>query len=106
MGFGVPVVATSVAVEGTELEDREDILVADEPEGFARALIDLYESEQLWTRLSENGIRKTRAFYSTEAAREKLEFLFSDAHLNCLERSAVLRQPEISLATAADAALY
>ena len=106
MGFGVPVVATSVAVEGTELQDREDILVADEPEDFARALIDLYESEQLWTRLSENGIRKTRAFYSTEAAREKLEFLFSDAHLNGLERSAVLRQPEISLAPAADAALY
>ena len=87
MGFGVPVVATSVAVDGTELRDREDILVADEPEDFAQALVDLYESEQLWTRLSENGIRKTREINSAEAAREKLKFLFGDEHLNCLEPS-------------------
>jgi GT2 family glycosyltransferase len=80
MAFGVPVVATSLAVEGTELRDREDVLVADEPEDFAQALIELYESEELWKRLSENGIRKTRALYSPEAARTKLEFLFSDDH--------------------------
>ena len=60
MAFGVPVVATSLAIEGMELQDREDILVADEPENFARALIELYESEQLWNRISENGIKKTR----------------------------------------------
>lgn len=86
MAFGVPVVATSMAIEGMELEDREDILVADEPEAFARALIELYQSEELWTRLSENGIEKTRALYSIEAARKKLEFLFSDEHLRDLER--------------------
>ena len=52
MAFGVPVVATSLAVEGMDLTDHEDILVADEPEDFARALIELYESEELWNRLS------------------------------------------------------
>ncbi len=61
MAFGVPVVATSVAVDGIELRDREEILVADEPEDFAKALIELYESEELWNRLSENGLTKTRA---------------------------------------------
>jgi GT2 family glycosyltransferase/glycosyltransferase involved in cell wall biosynthesis len=86
MAFGVPVVATSMAIEGMELKDREDILVADEPEAFASALIELYQSEELWTRLSENGIGKTRALYSTEAARKKLEFLFSDEHLRSSER--------------------
>ena len=74
MGFGVPVVATSIAVEGTELCDREDILVADEPEDFAEALIKLYESEELWRRLSENGVRKTRAFYSVQTARKSWNF--------------------------------
>src|SRR5438128_5536540 len=81
MAFGVPVVATSLAVEGTDLHDREEILVADQPEDFARAVIELYESEQLWNRISENGLKKTRALYSTDAARTKLEFLLSDAHL-------------------------
>ena len=98
MAFGVPVVATSMAIEGMELEDREDILVADEPEAFARALIELYQSEELWTRLSENGIRKTRALYSTEAARKKLEFLFSDEHLRSLERSPSGAEQELVLA--------
>jgi len=80
IAFGVPVVATSLAVEGMELSDHEDILVADEPEDFARALIELYESEELWNRLSENGIKKTKALYSIEAARERLSHLFSDKH--------------------------
>jgi glycosyltransferase involved in cell wall biosynthesis len=92
MAFGVPVVATSVAVEGTELQHREEILVADEPEHFAQALIELYKSEELWNRLSENGIRKTRALHSTETAREKLKFLFGDDHLNSFEPSPVAEQ--------------
>jgi GT2 family glycosyltransferase/glycosyltransferase involved in cell wall biosynthesis len=99
MAFGVPVVATSIAVEGTELRDREEILVADEPEDFARTLIELYESEQLWNRLSENGIRKTRALYSTDAAREKLEFLLGDNHLRSLERPPLVPEHELVLAT-------
>ena len=80
MGFGVPVVATSLAVEGMALSDHEDILVADEPEDFARALIELYESEKLWNRLSENGIKKTKARYSVPAVRKRLSRLFSDKH--------------------------
>ncbi len=98
MAFGVPVVATSIAVEGTELRDREEILVADEPEDFARTLIELYESEELWNRLSENGIRKTRALYSTDAARKKLEFLFGDEHLRGLERSPFVPEQDLVLA--------
>jgi GT2 family glycosyltransferase/glycosyltransferase involved in cell wall biosynthesis len=80
MAFGVPVVATSLAVEGMELRDREDILVADDPEDFAQALVELYESEELWKRISENGIEKTRSLYSTEVAGEKLELLFNNQH--------------------------
>jgi GT2 family glycosyltransferase/glycosyltransferase involved in cell wall biosynthesis len=98
MAFGVPVVATSVAAEGMELSDHEDILLADEPEDFARALVELYESEDLWNRLSENGIRKTRALYSTDAARKKLEFLFSDGHLASLREAPAVAQAEIAMA--------
>lgn len=98
MAFGVPVVATSMAIEGMELTDREDILVADEPGDFARALIELYESQELWNRLSENGLRKTRALYSTDTARNKLEFLFSDEHLKSLGRPARADEIEIAMA--------
>lgn len=80
LAFGVPVVATSLAVEGMGLVDREDVLVADEPEAFAQAMIELYESEELWRRLSENGLRKTRELYSVDAARKRLQFLFGPQH--------------------------
>jgi glycosyltransferase involved in cell wall biosynthesis len=98
MAFGVPVVATSIAVEGMNLVDQEDVLVADEPEDFARALIELYQSEDLWKRLSQNGIKKTQELYSTEVAREKLEFLFSDRHLKSLEPSQPVAEPELAVA--------
>jgi glycosyltransferase involved in cell wall biosynthesis len=78
-----------------ELTEREDILVGDKPEDFARAVIELYESEELWNRLSENGIRKTRALYSTDTARKKLEFLFSDEHLRSMQQPAPIAQPQI-----------
>jgi GT2 family glycosyltransferase/glycosyltransferase involved in cell wall biosynthesis len=95
MAFGVPVVATSIAVEGMNLNDHEHVLVADEPQDFARALIDLYESEELWKRLSQNGISKTQELYSIDAAREKLEFLFSDRHLKSLQPSQSIAEPKL-----------
>ena len=97
MAFGVPVVATPLAVEGMELTAPEEILVADKPEDFARALIELYESEELWKRLSENGIRKTRTLYSADVARKKLEFLFSDDHFGKLEKSTPAQQLDIAI---------
>ena len=98
MAFGVPVVATSLAVEGMDLTDREDILVADEPEDFARALIELYESEELWNTLSQNGIKETRASYSTDTASKKLELLFSDDYLRNMRQSAAIEEPDIAVA--------
>ena len=97
MALGVPVVATSVAAEGMELEDHEDILLADDAEAFAQALIEVYESEELWNRLSENGIRKTHALYSADAARKKLEFLFSDDHFGNFEKSPAAQEVDIAM---------
>jgi glycosyltransferase involved in cell wall biosynthesis len=98
MAFGVPVVATSLAVEGMDLTDHEDVLVADEPEDFARSLIELYESEELWKTLSQNSIKETRASYSTDTASKTLEFLFSEDHLGSLEQSVAVKQQEIAMA--------
>ena len=102
MAFGVPVVATSLGIEGMELTEHQDILVADDPEDFARALIELYESEELWNRLSENGIRKARASYSTDTASKTLEFLFGEDRLKSSDRSIGAQPPEIMLVAKAD----
>ncbi|PYK18942.1 MAG: hypothetical protein DME56_11830 [Verrucomicrobia bacterium] len=100
MAFGVPVVATSRAVDGMGLRDREEVLIADEPDAFARAVIELYQSEELWTRLSANGIKKTRELYSPETARRKLEFLFSNEHFTCSALPAPIDRPSVAVAAA------
>ena len=75
MAFGVPVVATSLAVEGMDLSDRKDVLVGDDSASFARVLIEVYEDEELWQRISQNGLEQTKARYSREAATRRLEAL-------------------------------
>ena len=91
MAFGVPVVATSLAVEGMGLTDREDILVADKPEDFARALIELYESKELWTQLSENGIRKHAPFIRPTLHARNWNFCSATSISRRLERSGSRR---------------
>jgi glycosyltransferase involved in cell wall biosynthesis len=98
MAFGVPVVATSLGVEGMELIDHEDILVADQPEDFARALVELYQSEELWNRLSKNGVSKARRLYSPDIASKTLEFLFGEDHLKSLKPPTGAQQPDTMLA--------
>jgi glycosyltransferase involved in cell wall biosynthesis len=80
MGFGVPVVATSVAVEGMALTNRQDVLIADTAEEFACAVVELYQSEDLWTRISEKGLETTQTRYSSETARKQLSRLLNDDH--------------------------
>jgi GT2 family glycosyltransferase/glycosyltransferase involved in cell wall biosynthesis len=90
MGLGVPVVATSVAVEGMSLIDSEDVLVADDPAQFAERVVEVYRSEEIWTHLSRNGLEKTKSLYSIESARRQLSRLFSDEHMSrTLPRAAV-----------------
>ena len=70
MAHGQPVVATRCAVEGMHLRDGEDVLVADDAEGFADAVIRLYRDEPLWTRLSRNGLDSVATHFSLDTARE------------------------------------
>ena len=55
LALGIPVVSTSIGVEGMDLRDGEEVLVADDCEEFARAVDRLYDDPVLWKRLSEAG---------------------------------------------------
>lgn len=69
MAHGQPVVATSCAVEGMHLRDGEDVLVADDPQAFADAVLRLYGDEALWNRLAANGLDNVARHFSMDAAR-------------------------------------
>ena len=70
MAHGQPVVATSCAVEGMHLRAGEDVLVADEPQAFADAVVRAYHDAELWQRLSTNGLVNVERHFSLEAGRD------------------------------------
>jgi glycosyltransferase involved in cell wall biosynthesis len=55
MAVGTPVVASSQAAGGLQAIAGEDLLVADEPERFAEAVLRLLGDRALWYRLAERG---------------------------------------------------
>jgi len=68
MSHGVPVIATPIAVEGMQLHDGVDVLVADEATAFVGAVQRLQHDEILWQQLSEHGRDNVRRHFSAEAA--------------------------------------
>lgn len=72
MAHGQPVVATPCAAEGMALRDGHDVLIAEQPQAIADAIVRLYRDQALWMTLSRNGLDNVRQHYSFEAAGEAL----------------------------------
>ncbi|MBZ0158633.1 MAG: glycosyltransferase [bacterium] len=67
LSYGVPTVATPMAVEGMGLRDHHNILVADTPAGFADAVEEAYTDRVLWEYLSDAGLTSVRDSFSSDA---------------------------------------
>lgn len=70
MAHGQPVVATSCAVEGMHLRAGDDVLVADDADAFADAVVRLYQDAGLWQQLASNGLRNVERHFSLDAGRD------------------------------------
>jgi polysaccharide biosynthesis protein PslH len=66
MAAGVPVVSTTVGAEGLAVSDPENIRIADTPEHFAAACIDLLKNGGERVRLSNTAYDMVRAKFSWE----------------------------------------
>jgi len=72
LAYGLPVVATPIAIEGAGLTDQENVIVADGADEFANSVFELYTNEVLWNRLSKKGIEHYERNYSLEIGERKL----------------------------------
>lgn len=84
MAFGLPTVATSIAVEGMHLEKGRDVLVADAADAFAGAVLRLLDDQALWESLSSKGRKNVRRHFSIESAIPGIQSTFD---LHAAERS-------------------
>jgi O-antigen biosynthesis protein len=69
MAHGLPVVATSTATEGMHCKHDVDVLIADDPDGFAAAIVRAYSDPALWLSLSDAGIGSVTQHFSIDVAR-------------------------------------
>ncbi len=67
MALRTPVVTTSKGVEGLEAEDGVHLSIADTPQDFARAVVNLLRREQYARELAENAFRLLRSKYESGA---------------------------------------
>lgn len=79
MSYGVPVIATPLAVEGMYLEDSVDVLLASTAQDFAKAASDLRENDTLWNTLSAASIDNVKRHFSARLAYETLEKVLGPA---------------------------
>lgn len=73
---GMPVVTTTIGLEGINARPGEDVLVADDPESFARAVIRLAQDVELRARLSTNGRRLAETEYDWQVVLSKLAAIY------------------------------
>jgi len=73
MASGVPVVSTSLGVQGVDGKDGEHFLLAETPQKFADKVCLLLTDENLYRKLAENGRKLMIEKYSWQVGVKKLE---------------------------------
>ncbi len=64
--YGLPVVATSILAEQLGWQHERELLVADDPAGFAAALIRLHQDAALWNQLRQRALKAIEKDFSPE----------------------------------------
>jgi hypothetical protein len=86
MAMGKPVVSTRLGAEGLSVTDDSDILLADDPETFARQVGRLLGSDDLATRVGLAARRLVETSYDWKASARALEALYRAASEHALRR--------------------
>lgn len=79
LALGVPVVSTSIGLEGLGLNKGEDILIADDAVSFAEAIIDLLQNDGRRKSLATVASQKIRSRFGWTAIAQDLERIYEDA---------------------------
>ena len=68
MSFGLPVVATTPSIEGMHLKPGSDVLIGDDAQAFADAVVRAYQDQALWEQLAAGGRDNVSRHFSREIA--------------------------------------
>lgn len=78
MAAGVPVVSTSVGAEGLRYQDGKDIVIVDDPGGFAAACVRLLTDDQARRAIAHNALVRAQSEFSWEAVSREFEAILEN----------------------------
>jgi glycosyltransferase involved in cell wall biosynthesis len=73
MAIGIPVVTTSIGLQGIEAKPEQELLVADEPHQFADNVVRLIKDRELSAKLSKNARKLIEEQYTWEKSLSSLD---------------------------------
>jgi len=78
-GMAKPVVTTSVGSQGIDCTPGENVLIADDPQGFAAQTVKLLRDKALREKLGRNGRKQVEAKYDWEIIIRQVEQMYDEA---------------------------
>jgi polysaccharide biosynthesis protein PslH len=94
MSHGIPVISTSIGCEGIPASDESEILIRDDPQGFADAVVRIARSREMRERLSRAGRALISRVYSPELVRSERDGIYRRLLARRPDDSHVSRQGE------------
>lgn len=86
LSAGIPVVTTPIGCEGIDVVDGEHVLIREEPEAFAEAVLELLSDPELAARLVRNGRRLVEEVYDWRHIGARMDIAFREMLLRRTER--------------------
>ena len=75
---GLPVVTTSIGIRGTNVVDGQEVIIRDNPEDIAQAVVDLLSNPKLYKKLAENARKMVREKYDWDPIAKKLSKIYEE----------------------------
>lgn len=72
MGYGLPVVTTAIGAEGFGLTPGEDVMIADDPQEFAKSVLLVYRDKDLWQQLADRAYSHIATHFTLQTIGETI----------------------------------
>lgn len=79
---GMPVVTTTIGIEGIEACPGEEVLIVDEPTEFADAVVNLIKDDELQDKLASKGRKLAETQYDWQVILKKMDKIYSRNYLH------------------------
>lgn len=78
MAHGVPVITTSIGIQGMDLRHKENIMVADQPEKYADCIVELLSNDNLYKKIAENAVEYIKINFTQEQIKRDIDIILGD----------------------------